>query len=74
VSVDGAAAAAEKGSSGVGQEAAAARLAELVSDEAIDRMLADAEASETPLDGPDGLICRASDFVAGLLCRSERGV
>jgi putative transposase len=54
--VDGAAAAAEKGSSGVGQEAAAARLAELVSDEAIDRMLADAEASETPLDGPDGLI------------------
>jgi putative transposase len=56
VSVDGAAAAAEKGSSGVGQEAAAARLAELVSDEAIDRMLADAEASETPLDGPDGLI------------------
>jgi len=38
------------------QEAAAQRLAGLVSDEAIDRMLADAQASETPLDGPDGLI------------------
>ena len=43
-------------SSAAEQEAAALRLAELVSDEAIDRMLADAQASETPLDGPDGLI------------------
>jgi putative transposase len=34
---------------------AAARLAALVSPEAIDRILADAEASETPLDGEDGI-------------------
>lgn len=38
------------------REAAAERLAELVSDEAIDRMLADAQDSGTPLDGADGLI------------------
>jgi putative transposase len=38
------------------QEAAAARLAGLVSDEAIDRILADAEASQIPVDGPDGVI------------------
>lgn len=43
-------------SSAAEQEAAARRLAELVSDEAIDRMLADAQASEMPLDGPDGIL------------------
>ena len=38
------------------EEAAAARLAGLVSPEAVDRMLADAEAAGVPVDGPDGLI------------------
>jgi putative transposase len=38
------------------EEAAAQRLAELVSPQAIDRMLADAQASGMPLDGTDGLI------------------
>lgn len=37
-------------------EAAARRLAALVSPEAIDRILADAEASDTPLDGANGLL------------------
>jgi transposase-like protein len=40
----------------VEQEAAAARLAGLLSPAGIDRLLADAEASGTPLDGVDGLI------------------
>lgn len=38
------------------ENAAARRLADLVSAEAIDRMLADAEASGMPLDGVDGLL------------------
>ena len=37
-------------------EAAAARLAELVSPDAIDKMLADADAAGMALDGPDGLL------------------
>lgn len=49
---------------GVAEDAAAqdasARLAELVSPEAMDRMLADAQASGTPLDGPDGLLNQLS--------------
>jgi putative transposase len=40
----------------VEQEAAAARLAGLLSPAGIDRLVADAEASGTPLDGVDGLI------------------
>jgi putative transposase len=44
------------GSREVAAEEAAARLAALVSPEAIDRMLADAQASDTPLDGVDGLL------------------
>lgn len=38
------------------EDAAARRLADLVSPETIDRLLADAEASGMPLDGADGLI------------------
>lgn len=41
---------------GAVEDAAAQRLAELVSAEAIDRMLADAQAAGMPLDGADGLI------------------
>lgn len=37
-------------------EEASRRLAALVAPEAIDRILADAQASGTPLDGPDGLL------------------
>jgi putative transposase len=37
-------------------EEASRRLAELVAPEAIDRILADAQASGTPLDGPDGVL------------------
>jgi putative transposase len=37
-------------------EEASRRLAELVSPEAVDRILADAEASGTSLDGPDGVL------------------
>ena len=44
------------GSQEAGAQAAARRLAALVSPEAIDRILADAEASDTPLDGADGLL------------------
>lgn len=40
----------------VAAEAASARLAELTSAESIDRILADAQESGTPLDGPDGLL------------------
>ena len=36
--------------------AASARLADLVSPEAVDRMLADAEAAGMPVDGPGGLL------------------
>src|SRR5260221_2329310 len=35
---------------------AAARLADLVSPEAVDRMLADADAAGMPVDGPGGLL------------------
>lgn len=38
------------------EDVAAGRLADLVSPEAVDRMLADAETAGMPLDGPDGLI------------------
>jgi putative transposase len=48
---------------GGSEEAAARRLAELVSPEAIDRMLADAEASGMPLDGADGLISQLTKAV-----------
>lgn len=47
---------ADGASSAAAEEAAAARLADLVSDEAIDQILADAEESDTPLDGPDGVL------------------
>ena len=40
----------------VAAEAASVRLAELTSAESIDRILADAQESGTPLDGPDGLL------------------
>lgn len=39
-----------------GTEEASRRLAELVAPETIDRILADAQASGTPLDGPDGVL------------------
>lgn len=39
-----------------GTEEASRRLAELVAPESIDRILADAQASGTPLDGPDGVL------------------
>jgi putative transposase len=42
---------------------AAARLAELVSPEAVDRMLADAEAAGVPLDGAGGLLSQLSRTV-----------
>lgn len=45
------------------EEAAAARLAELVSPEAVDRLLADAEATGTALEGPDGLLNRLTKAV-----------
>lgn len=41
---------------GSAAEEASRRLAELVAPEAIDRILADAQASGTPLDGPDGVL------------------
>lgn len=44
-------------------EAAAARLAQVVAPETIDRLLADAEASGTPLEGPDGLLNRLTKAV-----------
>jgi putative transposase len=43
--------------------AAAARLAELVSPEAVDRMLADAEAAGVPVDGAGGLLNQLSKTV-----------
>jgi putative transposase len=50
-----------------GEDAAAAdataRLAELVSPEAVDRMLADAEAAGVPVDGAGGLLSRLSKTV-----------
>src|SRR5262245_3862535 len=42
---------------------AAARLAELVSPEAVDRMLADAEAAGVPVDGAGGLLSQLSKTV-----------
>jgi putative transposase len=45
------------------EEAAARRLAELVSPQAVDRMLADAEQAGMALDGPDGLINRLTKAV-----------
>jgi putative transposase len=44
-------------------EEAARRLAGLVTPEAVDRMLADAQVSGTALDGPDGLLNRMSKAV-----------
>lgn len=44
-------------------EEASRRLAELVSPEGIDRILADAKASGTPLDGPDGILNQMSKAV-----------
>ena len=44
-------------------EEAAQRLAALVSPETIDRILADAQAAETPLDGPDGILNALSKAV-----------
>jgi putative transposase len=44
-------------------DAAAARLAGVLAPEAIDRLLADAEQTGTPLDGPDGLINRLTRAV-----------
>jgi putative transposase len=41
---------------GPAERAASARLADLVSPEAVDRMLADAEAAGMPVDGPGGLL------------------
>jgi putative transposase len=45
-----------EGSAAAAEEEASRRLAELVTPEAIDRILADAQASGTPLDGPDGVL------------------
>jgi putative transposase len=45
------------------EEAAARRLAELVSPAGIDRILADAEQSGTSLDGPDGLLSELTKAV-----------
>ena len=42
---------------------AARRLAESLSDEAIDNLLADAESSGTPVDGVDGLLNRLTSRV-----------
>lgn len=54
-------------------EEASQRLAELVSPEAMDRMLADAKASGTPLDGPDGLLNRMSKAVIERALGAEMG-
>lgn len=54
-------AAGEAGGAAAGE--AARRLAGLVSPETIDRILADAEASETPLDGPGGVLNELSKVV-----------
>src|SRR5260221_3466834 len=43
--------------------AAAARLADLVSPEAVDRMLADADAAGMPVDGPGGLLSQLTKTV-----------
>jgi putative transposase len=48
---------------GSDQGDAAARLAELVSPEAVDRMLADAEAAGVPVDGAGGLLSQLSKTV-----------
>jgi putative transposase len=45
------------------EEEAAARLAELVSPEAVDRMLADAEVAGVPVDGAGGLLSQLSKTV-----------
>jgi len=48
---------------GPGSDAAARRLAGLVSPEAVDRMLADAEAAGMPLDGAGGLLAQMNKAV-----------
>jgi putative transposase len=48
---------------GPGADAAAQRLAELVSPQAVDRMLADAEAAGLPLDGAGGLLAQMNQAV-----------
>jgi len=48
---------------GPGPDAAARRLAELVSPQAVDRMLADAEAAGVPLDGAEGLLAQMNKAV-----------
>jgi putative transposase len=42
---------------------AAAKLAELLPPAAVDAMLADAEASGVPIDGPDGLLAQMTKAV-----------
>jgi putative transposase len=51
------------GSGAEAADAAARRLAELVSPEAVDRMLADAEQAGVPVDGAGGLLSRLSKTV-----------
>ena len=48
---------------GPDERAAAARLADLVSLEAVDRMLADADAAGMPVDGPGGLLSQLTKTV-----------
>ncbi|WP_370652679.1 transposase, partial [Frankia sp. Cj5] len=50
---------------------AAARLAEVLQPAAIDRLLADAEASGTPIDGVDGLLAQMTKAVLERVLETE---
>jgi hypothetical protein len=54
------------------EDEAAQRLAALVSPAAIDRILADAKASETPLDGPDGVLNQLSKYYSRSFTKGYR--
>jgi hypothetical protein len=56
---------------GPGPDAVARRLAELVSPQAVDRMLADAEAVGMPLDGAEGLLAQMNKAVLERALGSE---
>ena len=47
----------------IAAEAAAQRLAATLDPERVDALLADAEASGTPIDGPNGLLARMTKAV-----------
>ena len=51
----------------------AKKLVQLLPPSAVDALLADAEASGTPIDGPDGLLAQITKSVLerGVCCRSR---